>query len=102
MGNLTMTNYEVRDFDKKIMEFAEEKDIEGLENYIFDILKDKEIGADFARKYENMMIVLGEPVLVSNAFPSSKIKGWSIRNGIQPFYYKVKVDGVVYQRSINM
>lgn len=96
-----MTNYEMKNYDKAIMDFSKNKDIDGLEKYIFDIMKSED-GTDFARKYENMMIVLGEPILVSNAFPSSKLKGWSIRKGIQPFYYKVKVDGVVYQRSINM
>lgn len=97
-----MTNFEMRDYEEKIMSFSKEKDIEGLESYIYKILDSKEEGVDFARKYENMMIVLGEPILVSNAFPSSRLKGWSIRKGIQPFYYKVKVDGVVYTRTINM
>lgn len=96
-----MTSIDVRNYEERMMEFSEKKDIEGLEKYIFDILKSKN-GRDFARKYENMRIVLGEPMIASNAFLSSKIKGWAIKKGIHPFYYKIIIDGVVYQRSIDM
>ena len=65
-----MTSIDVRNYEERMMEFSEKKDIEGLEKYIFDILKSKN-GRCFAHKYENMRIVLGEPMIASNAFLSS-------------------------------